>query len=331
MNQLRLFSQREIYACPIENGRILGPLADGAPVIVSNGMGSDSMAMLVESSRIGLTPDAIVTALVGRSWFGNENRATYSYLPVQQHWLAGVGFPPIQFVWYKLGRKAKHYEYLSLAGNCLANRTLPSISFRRTHSCSVKWKGDVIDRWVTNQYGDQPCYWLVGYDCTEGHRNTRFSNIKPRSKARAGDVFLYPLQQWGFTRESCLDAIDSAGLPQPGKSSCFFCASMKSYELDSLYPDELWVIVIIEANAQPNLRSIKGLFGHNGRMTDYIVSRGLLPPELVGEVWGKWSAVLRPPELRDNPDAVADQILFAEANRLAAMTGFIRLPDIFPI
>jgi hypothetical protein len=51
------------------------------------------------------------------------------------------------------------------------------------------------------------------------------------------------------------------------------------------------------------------------------VKRGLLPAALVAEVWAKWSALERPPELRDNSKAVADGVLFNEVQRLAALCG----------
>ncbi len=95
----------------LTDGRICGPLPANAP---------------------------IVTALVGRDWYGNEHGRFYDYLPFLEGWLADVGFPPITYVWYEMQRRAKHFTYWSLAGNCLANRTLPSISFRRSHSCSLK-------------------------------------------------------------------------------------------------------------------------------------------------------------------------------------------------
>jgi hypothetical protein len=310
------------------NGRIVGPLGVDAPIIVSNGVGDDSMAMLIELHRLGLRPDAVVTALVGRDWFGNEHRRFYEYLPIMEAWLAQVGFPSPTYVWYQMKKKAKHFEYLSLAGNCLANRMLPSISYRRNHSCSIKYKGDEIDKWVTGRYGGRPCYRLVGYDLGEGHRNTRFSTKAKPTGPRANDLYVYPLQLLGLTRAACWRVIQDAGLPLPGKSSCVFCASMKPEELEELYPEELWVIVILEANASPRLTTIKGLWGHAGRMTDYIVMRGLLPGDLVQEVWQKWAAEERPPELRDNPNAVADAVLFAEVKRLAALTGVPVQPDI---
>ncbi len=56
-------------------------------------------------------------------------------------------------------------------------------------------------------------------------------------------------------------------------------------------------------------------------MTEYIQRRGLLPSALVEAVWAKWSAPERPSALRDNPEAVADVVLFDEVRRLATLCG----------
>ncbi len=323
MRQLSLFSPE----ISIKNGNIHGPLAVDTPIIVSNGVGVDSIALLIELHRRRITPDAIVTALVGREWFGNEHRRFYQYLPILEQWLAEARFPAINYVWYGMKRRAKHFPYWSLAGNCLANRTLPSISFRRHHSCSIKYKGAEIDRWVTAQYGDQPCYRLVGYDASEGYRVSRFSTKKKKKGARANDVYIYPLQLWGIDRAGCEAIIASANLPSPGLSSCVFCAAMHAEEIDELHPEELWLIVILEAHAQIKLKKIRGLWGHGERMSEYIHRRGLLPAPLLAETWVKWSAEERPSEFEtvmDNADheddrPVADVILFDEVHRLAAL------------
>lgn len=317
MRQLSLFPPE----IALENGRLRGPLLPDAPIIVSNGVGVDSVAMLIELRRRAIRPDAIITALVGRDWYGNEHGRFYDYLPVLKRWLVEASFPPVTYVWYQMKRPPKHFAYRSLAGNCLANRTLPSISFRRNHSCSLKYKGEQIDRWVTTRYGDTPCYRLVGYDLSEANRVARFSTKTKAGGPRARDVFVYPLRLWGLDRAGCEQVIAAAGLPSPGLSSCVFCAAMRPEELDELHPEELWLIVILEAHAQVNLKQIRGLWGHGERMTEYIVRRGLLPTDLVAEVWAKWAAAERPSALRDNPMAAAEEVLFTEVGRLATLCG----------
>lgn len=316
MRQLSLLPQ-ETW---LRNGRFttILPAAD-APIVVSNGVGVDSVASLVELYRLNVVPDAIVTALVGRDGHGNEHSRFYHYLPILEAWLTSVGFPPIQYVWYEMKRQAKHFPYWSLTGNCLANRTLPSISFRRNHSCRLKFKRAEIDRWVTQQYGERPCYRLVGYDFSEQYRAARFSTkIKPQGPL-SRDVFLYPLQLLGLNRLGCEAVIAEAGLPSPGLSACAFCAAIQPQEIDELEAEALWLIVILEAHAQINLKKVRGLWGHGERMTEYTRRRGLLPTDLLDEIWAKWVAEERPSELGDNPEANADVVLFTEVCRLAAL------------
>jgi hypothetical protein len=148
-------------------------------------------------------------------------------------------------------------------------------------------------------------------------------------------MFVYPLQLLGLDRAGCEAVIAAAGLPSPGLSSCVFCAAMRPEEVDALELEELWLIVILEAHAQINLKQIRGLWGHGERMTEYIPSaslrtglrRGLLPAALVDEVWAKWSAAERPSELLENPEVVADVVLFDEVRRLAALSAALEPCD----
>jgi hypothetical protein len=82
--------------------------------------------------------------------------------------------------------------------------------------------------------------------------------------------------------------IRAAGLPVPPKSSCFFCPAMKPAEVRELEPNLLRRIVVMEARAEPRLKSIQGLWANGckgtrgsvkkpGRMSDYIAGEGLLP------------------------------------------------------
>ena len=79
---------------------------------------------------------------------------------------------------------------------------------------------------------------------------------------------------WGWHRGDCIQAIQSAGLPLPGKSSCFFCPSMKLREIRTLYhqyPELLERALAIEDNARPNLRTVRGL-GRDFAWRDFILA-----------------------------------------------------------
>ena len=78
--------------------------------------------------------------------------------------------------------------------------------------------------------------------------------------------------EWGWHREYCVRTIQDAGLPLPGKSSCFFCPSMKKREIRALYhqyPDLLERALAMENNARPNLGTVKGL-GRDFAWRDFI-------------------------------------------------------------
>ena len=277
------------------NGRVIGPLGSDAPFVVSYGMGTDSTAELIKLHEVGVVPDAILFSDVG-----DEMPHTYAYLPIIQDWLAQVGFPPVTVVRYK-PKRFKWHVYNTLGGNCLANRTLPSLAFGRK-SCSLKWKGEVLDRWVHSHYPGRT-YRAIGYDC--GNRDSRrFATATARNTGGV-DLFVYPLHIWRMSRPDCQDVIATAGLPDPGKSSCHFCPAMKNDEVAALPPEQLWRIVIIEANAQPKLHTIRGLW-RNRRMTDFILHTGLLPIDGVNEVWQKWSSLDR---IVVDKTAVAETVL----------------------
>ena len=75
-------------------------------------------------------------------------------------------------------------------------------------------------------------------------------------------AYWYPLMEWGYDRERCKQIIAAAGLPVPIKSACFFCPASKNAEIAWLqehHPELLERALRIERNAQPKLRSVKGL------------------------------------------------------------------------
>ncbi|UVL31828.1 hypothetical protein [Pseudomonas donghuensis] len=70
-------------------------------------------------------------------------------------------------------------------------------------------------------------------------------------------------------RDECIKTIQRAGLPLPGKSSCFFCPNSKPREILSLPDDLKDRAIAIERNA--NLTSVRGL-GRRWRWEDLIAS-----------------------------------------------------------
>ena len=109
----------------------------------------------------------------------------------------------------------------------------------------------------------------IGYDAGEGRRRER---ARERDAADRKYCKVYPLMDWGWTREDCIRAIRQAGLSVPGKSSCFFCPSMKKQEILALrdqHPELLARALALEANAQERLITVKGL-GRSWSWVDYL-------------------------------------------------------------
>ena len=153
---------------------------------------------------------------------------------------------------------------------CLQSGTLPSMAygFKR---CSLKHKIGPQEKFC-NHY--PPCrkVWaagkrvvkFIGYDAGEGYRS---------DKVLLGDLAdpkyskWYPLMEWRWDRAACQRAIDDAGLPQPGKSSCFFCPSMRAEEIIYLrdhHPDLFRRAIALEdktkekiSEQQKRLRSLE--------------------------------------------------------------------------
>lgn len=128
---------------------------------------------------------------------------------------------------------------------------------------------------------------LIGYDASpaDTKRYTHASTI-------GSELFecRYPLREWGWDRAACARRIEAAGLPVPPKSSCFLCGAMKPDELRALPAWCLRLVVLVEARAAPRLRTVEGLWRSStktrpGRMTDFIRSEGLLPPDEVDAIW----------------------------------------------
>lgn len=81
-------------------------------------------------------------------------------------------------------------------------------------NCTVEFKIKPIARWIkANAPG---CVLGKGISTDEPHRATP-------SREDDGYTSAYPLIELGISRNDCLRIVREAGLPQPPKSSCWFC------------------------------------------------------------------------------------------------------------
>ena len=215
-------------------------------VIFSFGGGTNGTAMLQGMKERGERPDAILIADTG-----GELPEIYAHVSAVNDWCKKVGFPEITMV-----RKGGRQE--TLEENCLRMKMLPSLAYG-FKGCSHKYKIEPQEQWANN---DKRCKaaWsagekvvkLIGYDADEHHR----AKIPEDKKY----TYRYPLVEWDWGRDECVEAIKRMGLCQPGKSSCFFCPAMKQHEIRAMavkHPDLMKRALTLEANAE--LTAVAGL------------------------------------------------------------------------
>lgn len=224
--------------------------------ILKFGGGTNSTAMAIGMWQRGIPADFIVF-----SDTGGERPDTYAFRDLFSDWLVDHGYPPITTVSYR----TREGEPLTLEQQCLRTKSLPSIAYGGK-SCSQKFKIRTAHTFCKNNLACQAVWargeritTFIGYDAGEQRRVDHASALDIQDKRYQNRYLLY---EWGWTREDCKAVIAEVGLPQPGKSSCFFCPSMKKAEIQALweqYPGLFARAVDIEHTAAETLIKIKGL------------------------------------------------------------------------
>jgi len=206
-------------------GSVALPDGDRPPLMISCGVGVDSVAMLVGLAARGIRPDLIQFADTG-----SEKAQTYLYVPLLRQWLRDQGFPDLVTVWYR-GPIAQDE---SLHAACQRKQMLPDIAYAfQRRGCSVKWKHDPLESWRKRWLpADRAGRLMIGFDATETARTFRAESHGQRWQTS------YPLQEWGWDRAECERQIAAAGLPVPVKSACFMCPASKAGEIRDLARDD---------------------------------------------------------------------------------------------
>jgi hypothetical protein len=233
------------------------------PHIVAFGGGVDSTAMILGLIEKELPIDLILFADTGA-----ERPSTYEHIENFSNYLNKLGHDSIQIV----KNKNKLGEIVSLEDDCLKRKCLPSIAYG-FKTCSSHFKIQPQDKFLNNWQPaketwakGEKCIKYVGYDAGEQHRA---DNAAKRQDPKYTNK--YPLIEWQWEREDCLNIIAKHGITNVGKSACFFCPSSKPKEIVDLYekhPDLAQRALDIEKQAE--LTSIKGL-GRNYAWSEVIL------------------------------------------------------------
>lgn len=224
--------------------------------VVSFGGGTNSTAMI-----IGMYLHKMPIDLITFADTGGEQPHTYEYISIFNEWLKEHGLPEITTVYYT----DKNGDRLTLEEECFRSHSLPSIAYG-WKKCSLKHKIGTQEKFC-NHYPACVAEWaagkkvhkFIGYDAGETRRIQHAAAIDEADKKYTKH---YPLYEWGWNRAECVRVIERAGLPKPGKSSCYFCPSMKKKEIQALweeYPELFQRAVDMEHNAAESLKTVKGL------------------------------------------------------------------------
>jgi len=121
-----------------------------------------------------------------------------------------------------------------------------------SHVCSLKFKGEVIKKFVNSNYPDSEVTYLIGIEANEERRTKRFT--KPKGD---NSNYEYPLQELNLDRDACLSILSKYG-SKVFKSSCVFCPFMSIEEIKEIreLPIE-WAKVNLVEDAFKNTSPIK--------------------------------------------------------------------------
>jgi len=207
-------------------------------VILSFGGGTDSTAAAIGMVERGEPLNHVVFADPGSEW-----PRTYAHIARFSAWLVERGYPAVEIIRRKPAAVGAEFA-VTLEAECLMRGQLPGIAYG-FKSCSDKWKMQPFRAWMAHK-GFTDAVVCIGYEAGE-MRRVEAAERHVETYARR-----YPLVEWGWEREHCIEAIQRAGLPLPGKSSCFFCPSSKKHEILQLnreHPELMDRAIAIERGA----------------------------------------------------------------------------------
>lgn len=222
--------------------------------------GGRNMAMLFGMYERNVQPFLITFADTG-----GEKPETYRAVESMSRWCEDHLALTITIV-------RKSSMYLSLEDQALRTKTLPSAAYG-WRSCSDKWKIQPQDKFRNNHKRCR-AIWAdggkvtiaLGYDAGEQRRGEK---LKEDAKYR----YWFPLKDWGWHLEDCIEAFSRHGLPIPPKSACFYCPSSKKQEVIELsreHPDLFARAIAVEETAE-NLQTVKGL-GRNWKWSELVAN-----------------------------------------------------------
>lgn len=134
--------------------------------------------------------------------------------------------------------------YFPLSRDLLQSGTVPRLG--RPHICAQRWKGEVLDAWIADHIKEAFGPYL-GYNVDETKRAGKADGYTCQ-----GHQFLYPLIEWGWTRDDCIEYLYRTLGVLWRKSACSYCpfqqkqAAIARYDRD---PKAAGFTLLMEMNA----------------------------------------------------------------------------------
>ena len=259
------------------------PLMTKTVNILSYGGGVDSSALLAmvldrdrAAEHLGITREKLDEALppIVAAVFsdpGSEWPETYENIAYAEKRCAEIGLPletvrhtinvylhretgeELRYTqWKKLDKEAKaDYEktprVYKIFEWLMDGASFPVIPGGSGHICSMRFKGQVQQKWADETFGNhEVCakHWLLGIEAGEAGRSDRFTANRRKNDIKGkkilGHTYGYPLMDLGMDRKECLEMLEVLGWDYRGdgspvqKSSCMWCPFVKEWEVDRL-------------------------------------------------------------------------------------------------
>ena len=228
---------------------------------ISYGAGTNSTAMILEMVDRKIDIDLILFADTKA-----ERPDTYKFITIFQDYLKQFDLEIIIVS-----------NSVNLYDDCIKRRALPSLAYG-FKTCSQRFKIEPQTKYIRYLQIDSKINKYIGYDIGEAHRIKNYNDKKFN--------VIYPLVDWQMTRDDCRNTIKRHNLPLPGKSSCYFCPSMRKTEIIELskrFPELFNKAIQLEKNA--NLTNIKGL-GRNFSWEQIVKhnTENLFPETLIPDI-----------------------------------------------
>jgi hypothetical protein len=244
-------------------------MIDRKPKVFAFGGGVQSTAVLVLSASGVLPYTHFIMCDVGHD---SENPATIEY--VHNHVMPYAQLHGLELYVYKSERNKKFTTlYEKMEGSSYAPIPIFVNTVPRSRSCTIQFKIKVMDEFMrryvnaTNKR-KKPIGVVISLD--EWHRSKR--------SEKYGDEGVtypeYPLLDLKYTREDCIEIVKQAGLPEPPRSSCWFCPFHPTkhwMELKENRPDLFEKAVKLEQKYTNALDTAKATFHTSGKFLPELV------------------------------------------------------------